>query len=496
MKIRLIVWALLASSVYGFAWTEKGLAKCGGLFLLDRVDKWVSGWACNVDDELQVGNLYIDGGYTHLEYRGGAYFFAEGFNYPWQMNLRNKLDIGYVGLKAEYKYASVEANVASLPYIDGQIGWNTADSLFFAKAGMGRGQFTLARTNWSLDDTTAYIHELDGDWHFKFLSKMMSAGLKYGDHKLQLQMVSLQSMPDIGDRQGFIFTDTSTINFYDLAYSYSGESNAFSGTLAYGNADISIEGLHREKVSGEQDEKRFFYLPVEASLYLAALEFKHWRSNYRRDKISIRAAAGRLELDIPYIPWKQGRFHPTLAPNQILDNSMIKLLSLGFYNQNYRIYGEGEVPLGLAGVGYDWNFRPRSWRVSPFVNLDGFYIDAQVELGRRVETKSVAKLRATTDTLEWKLKATGAVARLGFKIESPHKALYINTQLMQLLPIYYKEKHFNLASGGTQTEEPLEDAGESREAVMHPTLSGEGDGQAYRIFRNGFAISAEIGFRI
>ena len=498
MKFRLVFWALLASSVYGFAWTEKGLARCGGLFLLDQLDKWMSGWACNVDDELQVGNLYINGGYTHLEYKGGAYFFAEGFNYPWKMDLKNKLDIGYVGLKTQYKYASVEANVASLPYVDGKIGWNTGDSLFFAQVGMGHGQFVLARTNWSLDDTTAYIHELDGDWHFKFLSKMMSAGLKYGNHKLKLSMVSIQSDPDIGGHQGYVFTDTSSIGVYDMVYSYSGKDNAFFWTLAYANADVSVEGIHREKVSGAQDEKRFFYLPVEASLYMTMVEYRHWSSQglYQRDRISLKAVAGYLELDIPYIPWKQGRFHPTLAPNQILDNSMIKLLSLGFYNQDYRIYGEGEVPLWLAGVRYDWNFRPAGWRINPYVDLDGFYVDAKMELGRRVETKKVAKILATTDTLNWNLTATGAVALMGLKVESPHKAVYADVHLMQLLPIYYKEKHFNLAGGGTQSEEPIEDPEQSQDVVMHPTLSGEGDRQSYRIFRNGFAVSAEIGFRI
>ena len=470
--------------------------------MLDKLDKWISGYACGVGDQVQAGNLQAQVSYAHVEYEGGAYFFAEGFQYPWQMDIRNSMDVGYVGLVADYKYTTLKVDVLSLPYIRGEVSWNVGDSLLFASAGLGRGNIPIANMKWELDDTTAYIHELEGYWDSPVLNRDFSLGSKFRKNLVELNVIKGESRPDIGGRTGYVFSDTSDIWIYGFKYSYSGKQNQLSLNLLYMDADITVEGLNREELDQNvYDEKRFFYLPVQASLFFAMLDYSRYRqqSETRNDKYSLRLAYANLDLNIPYISWKEGRFYPTLAPNQILDNSLVKLISLGVYNQNYRIYGEGNMPVWLAGGDYEWNFGGRGWHIKPNAGLHLFYVDAALDLGRCIEEKSFTRIKATVDTLSWNLRATGMFLSMGSKLESPRRGFVFEVNVGQMLPVYYREEHFNLAreSGPVLDENgnPV-DGAEVKESVMHPTLTGRGDAESYRLFKNGFLVTASIGLKL
>ena len=476
--------------------------------MVDVADRHLSAWSCGVESDVHVKNLQVDASVRHIYYRGKVHFDGTP-KYGWDVDSERSLELGQIGVSTEYRFINLSAEFSSLPYVAGAIGWQTGDSLLFASASIGRGHFTVGDIQLHLEDAPSSFSEFESDWELRFLKRQLSLGSSLAGHRLQVDFADVHSRPDVEGRYGLTLSDTSDIKAGSLRYSYDGAGSGVNIWLLHAWGDITLEGLHREKIDEDKvDEKRFLYVPLDITASLLATELYLLRRPVvsRNDKASLVFAHAWLDAHIPYIPWKKGRFYPTVAPNQVLDNSVIKLVSLNVYTHNFRVYGDAHVPVWFGGGRYVWGFEGPGWKWHPSVSLYGFYTDIDVEFNRRNEVKSLMGISAKEDSLHWNFDVGGGLLILGSSVDSPHGRFFASARVMQLFPVYYKKRDLNATEEPPPEEEPgnkpSHGGGETETPVKPPEPepentadNAEENGVNYRLFRNGFAAEFSIGIR-
>ena len=501
MKCKFIFWVLLLTCVNGFSRNDNGFVDCGGLFLIDEVERHLSAWSCGAESELHAGQLQIDASVRHIHY--GEYVHFDGTpKYGWDLNLERDVKLGKVGLFTDSRFLSVSAELSSLPYIEGSLGWKVPDSSLYASVSIGRGQFNLGEMDWHLEDKPVYVPDLEVSWKARFLMHRYSLGTVVLNRKIQADFVGVRGRPDWNDRFGLAISDTTDLWLGSLRYIKEGRNNGLKLWLLHAWGNVTLEGLHREKIDeGPIDEKRFLYVPLDFSASFAMLEMFFMRrpTVNRNDKISMWITYAAFDAELPYISWKDGRFYPTVAPNQALDNSVVKLISLNVYNSNFRVYGNAHIPLWIVGSTYAWKIERSGWKWKPSAGLHVFFSDSYLNLGRRIEKKVFLGLESKVDTLNWKLTAAGCALTFAFGVESPHERFFAETRVMQLIPVYYREHKLEsanqLPSEVVFEENPQELPEDALDAPTQKPLDEGSKKQNIKPFKNGFAINASIGVR-
>lgn len=534
--------ALLLAWASSFAYYERGSVGFNGLFLLDQADKSFHVWDAYIKDSLQKGSLEIEGDLHRIKYVGEFSYTGKNPMYSWNAKFHETIDVGHVSLGYDTRYLSLKTEYFSFPYMRTRIGWQTGDSTFFAYSGFGRGHVRLLELGWKMQDSSGLIPRVNGYLEPFFFHKDFGAGIKLGNHKFLGSTLFLESEPDLVGRRGFVFTDSTNLKNLNAKYEYAGSRNRLGVGFSGYFIDSKLQGLMREdQEDGSLDEKRFFYVPLEVDVYGASVYFEHDMKpkGRRQDVLSALLAFGYGDIHVPYISWKEGRFYPTLAPNQMLSASIIKTISVGMNNRSYRLFGDGYLGGGVAGFDYRWIFTRPGWRVTPKLGLYGYYVDGDFDLGRRTETAMFMGIEASQDTLEWQMKAFGSVLQVCGALESPGRHFFVSVGMTQLVPFYYRQKNFDALKSSTITagsvtiatgDDPSEtlDLGTGDdESMVHgpsgpssygpshlgqhankpsegeeaplpevaPEVPPEPEKQSYRLFRNGFALSVQLGIR-
>ena len=495
MKCKFFFWVMLLAFANGLARNSNGFVDCGGLFLIDIPDKHLSAWSCGAESELQVRNLLVDASVRHIHYRESAHFDGTP-KYGWDANLERSFELAQVGVSTEYRFINLRADFSTLPYVAGTVGWHLPDSLLFASASLGRGQFDVGDIVWHLEDSPSYLQDLEVDWQLRFLKHHYSLGTVLAGRRVQADLIGLRNRPDVEGRYGLTLSDTSDVRVWSLRYTHEGVNGGVNLWLLHAWGNITLEGLHRERIDDNTvDEKRFLYVPLDFSASLAMLEMYFMRrpAVNRNDRISLMLAYAWLEAHLPYISWKEGRFYPTVAPNQVLDNSVVKLISLNVYHSSFRVYGDAEIPVWLASGRYTWGFEGPGWKFHPSVALYGFYTDDDIQFNRRIEKKAFLGVKAKEDSLHWNLAVAGGVLSLDCMVDSPRERFFAKARVMQIVPVYYKKRDLNAVEEENEEPPPPEPEPGPEPSPEEPDTD-EG-GENYRIFRNGFGAELSIGIR-
>ncbi|MBQ3714556.1 MAG: hypothetical protein II892_03095 [Fibrobacter sp.] len=493
--LKILPALLLATASYG-AWSTQGLADCSGLFLLDQKNQKIQARSCTIKDSTQVKNISAMAGYTHVGIDLYKNHIGKDDLYSWTIKSENSEDIGYAAVQADFRYLDFRIDVYSFPFFIASTNWYMPDSIVFAGASFGQGEFSFLDFSWVSASNLSVIPNINATFSDKPHYRQFDIGTKIQNHTARFNFLYGDTDPSTEDA-GYIFSDSSHFWAINSNYTYSGTANTASLLYTYLTADVNAFGLLRENNS----VKRFFFLPAGIDINMLKADFRHLFGNNPQTASAFSARAIILDLKLALL-WDDRRFYETLAPNRALTSSIIKTLSFSVYNRSFRIYGTAEAVVLDAGLGYEWNRRIGMFRLKPNIFADFFYAKADIDLRNRTETSNMFYSEHTTDTLIWELGVAGSLVNLGLSLETP-KHFFAAVNIYQVVPFYFNLKtpfhketpEEEIPPGPDQPppgpDQPIPDIPEETPPKSRTTLKSIFSGA----FRNGFAINAQIGLR-
>ncbi len=483
--------ALLVANT-GFA-LNSGLVQCDGLFLLDWKGIKASAKGCDLSDSLQASGWAFGASVGKTSYHLGYRRSSDQDQYSWNLKMGETFTTGHVSLSKEFKFIGIDANVSALPAIGISSRFHLPDSLLYAKAAINAGLIELSGIHWNSDWEEDYVPTIDGNYQSSILAKSFSAGTRLQNHQLQGSFSYGETSPDIENQWGYAFSDSSDFWGTDFRYLYDGSSNKAQFSYAYLYADIRLFGLMRE--NGEEvSEKRFAYLPlgIDANLFQANFQHKF----HDGDQFTARAIYGTLEINIP---WESRRFYETLAPNRALKSSVLKTLSFSVFQRSFRVYGDIDGRLADAGVGYEWNLGLGGWHLLPKISLDAFYISYTTKLNMRKESSGFFYIKHSTDTWQQDGYIIGTLAGLNMELNSPSSRFFASAGVEQIVPLYFhRETDSKEKSSQDSSLQPPPETNEAShtEKSKGSSLAKNWEKFSSFVFRNGFALHLQAGFRL
>lgn len=505
MRIRFvpIVQALFAA-VSCFAWNNQGLAGCGGLFAVDMDGKTLAAKQCFVSDSLDVRGWRFAAAYGYVSHDFYLRNENESEMHSWTMSDKGSSFVGHALVGREYRHLEFEVDVYTLPFFVFTSRWHTLDSLAYAGVQFGRGTLEHEGFQWKSSMKTDYVPDVDAFFGDQLTFRRLYAGSVLWGNNLRAGLTYGNTVPDMGERQGFVFSDSSRFWETDLTYRAEFGKNRLAFVYGYVDADVHVFGLLREKdEDGEMDEKRFAYLPLGLDINLFHVAYSRI---FDLSELSLRAVYMTVEVNVP---WESRRFYETLAPNRSLTDSKLKMLSMAVFQRSFRIYGD--VDSRIADLGLEWNASRSlgSWHLSPGVSADFFYAESEVLLYLRKEKSGMFYVKQDTDEFRYEASVSGALFGLGGRLESPGGMFFASVDVAQLVPFSMKFEKIEEEEAVLPPDDP------SQIVPVDPTLPPvEPPKEVYveepkrshpfmrmmrfvksLAFRNGFAVSAGIGVK-
>lgn len=452
---------LATSLAYGEVST-KGLAQCGGLFLLDSDSKDLSGTFCHVNDSVSAGKYTVFAGLAN--YRIGGLWEDD-----WTLSFKSNRTLGSAGIRSDFRHISLSVQASSFTSLASSISAHTADSSFYATALIERGNPELGTVRWESANDSDEVHLIEARWETEYLRKGFSAGARIAGNDFAASLEQISTAPQNIQREYFI-KDSSRIWFWDSRFTHKFEMSQLELYYAglYANANI-FGNTYRDNST-----KRFMYIPLEATLHYGDIRWDHQAFGLQ---------ARGLKADIRMEKNKK-RFFETLAPNRLLPPSLTQTLSFSFMQKNYRI----DSDLDLSAFTLGGHFSPqfgiaRHISITPRIELHGYYTYNEVDIQKTSETTSFIGFNAEDESWSWMLESYGLVASLGLSAERATQGLLRNVSLFasatQLIPL----KTDFIERGAKKTPEGTSPA-KNKNAGL----------ESGKIFRNGFA--AHLGISI
>lgn len=444
--------------VYG---ETKGLAHCGGLFLLDTKTAGLNATQCSTSDTIQAGihSVFGDIGY----YRAKAKWSDD-----WTLTLKRDALLGSAGFTSDFRYISLSATASSNPSITSELTVHTADSSFYAGTVLGKGKPVLATVRWESKNKNDEIHEIEGDWQTSYIRKGFVVGASYKKHHFQTHLEQIHTTPVNATSEYFI-KDSSQIFIWDSRYRHDFGKSA----LNMQHVAISVQSNIIGNSYRDGSTKRFMYLPIKSRLYYDNIQ---WENDLFEVDARGILAYGKMEKD-------NRRFFETLAPNRLLPASVIQVLSFSFLQMNYLI----EADLNIAAATLGGYFNPHfnitgNMQITPKAGLHGYYTYNDLEIEKKSETTSFIGYNSETEWWFWSLESTGLIASLGVSLDKTSqdksRGLSLEWNATQIIPIKtdLREKTDTKPAGKSSTKNP-----------EGASPSG--------IFKNGFASGLAIRYR-
>ena len=502
------IQVLLLLSVCGFAWINQGLVRCGGLFLLDLPGKDAGVKGCVINDSLSAGGWSFDATYGSVSHDFFLRHHGESEMHSWTMSDEGVSSFGGISVVREYRHLELEVDLYSLPLFVVSSRWYTLDSLAYAGVAFGRASLEHDGFTWKSSSGLDFVPVVDGIFKDQLTFRRLYAGSKsfIGDFRTGLTYGN--TVPDMENRTGFVFSDSSRFWEWDARYQVKVGKNKFSLLYGYVDADLRLFGLLREKgEDGELDEKRFAYVPLglDINLFYGAYS----RELGKESLLELHAAYLTAEVNIP---WESRRFHETLAPNRSVSDAKLRALSFVVFQRSFRVYGDVDSYVADFGASFSSTCSIGRWRLSPEVSADLFYAESDVHVYLRKEKSGMFYVKQSTDEFKYEASVAGAVIFAASSLESPGGRFFASVGVGQLIPFSYSYEKIEVDEE-PETEPQKKDGGggggkhssshketpeaekteksEKKDNVLMKKLRFV----ASHAFRNGFAVSAGIGVK-
>lgn len=474
-----MIVAIATSSEATNLFKSKSSVDCGGLFLLHTSDKQFSIRECNESASFDVKNLTLYGSLAHYRIMGR-------YSDKWDLKGTNELKFGSAGFESRFKYTTLGVDVSSLPFIHAKIDVHHPDSLFFVGASLAKGDPKIGNIRWISENKRDIVHEISVDWQTHFLYRGFNAGSKIGKQQISATAGFLKTNPENPDKEYYVRDSVQAI-VLDGNYSLALNKDTIEAQYIFANADIYLFGIMQQ----ESSRKRFMYVPLEANLHYAGARWKRQNMLAHMNFVYVNG-----EMDS-----NPDRFFETLAPNRALPSSVLKALSFSFLQKAFRTDVDLDVMGIFGGFAYQWPLGSK-FIFTPKVRIDGYFVQGEVDIRQKTETKIIISAKSYIDEYTRKLSSFGSVLTLESEL-SIGKSLALDFSMTQLIPFHinYKEvrpREFHDANKQESTQKQGGTKGTPHNKDDRPQdhVTGEVPNKVSAAFRNGFATNFSIVYRI
>ena len=269
---------------------------------------------------------------------------------------------------------------------------------------------------------------IEGDWNSQYLRKGFTAGARFAGNELAAGLQHIGTTPYNAKREYFI-KDSSRIWLWNAQYAHHFETSKLDFYYAGASADVNIFG----NTWRDNSTKRFMFVPLDVSLHYGSVQW---------EKETFGLDARGIKADI-HMERNKKRF-------------------LGHVNPQFEI--------------------TTHTKVSPRIDLHGYYTYDEIEVDRTSSTTSFIGYSAQNDSMSWMLESFGLVAGLGITLERETQGILRNLSLFasatQIVPLKTDYTERTEASESTATVPP-----EGTTPAKNENAGLESGG----IFRSGFA---------
>ena len=445
--------------------SSKGLAQCGGLFLLDSKSQQLHGTSCQATDTTRAGKYSVFAGFEFFNING---LWVDG----WALSLKSNRTLGSAGVQADFQNIAFSVKASTAPAITARLTAHTGDSAFYATTTLERGAPELATFRWESANREDEVNLIEAKWESQYLRKGIAAGANFAGNSLTAGFEQIRTTPHNAEREYFI-KDSSRVWLWNVGYRRNFEKNKLEANYIGTFADAHLYG----NTYRDSSTKRFMYLPLEGTLHYA---------NVSLDKRLFGFEAHGLKANID-MEKNTKRFFETFAPNRLLPVSLTQTLSFSFLQKNYLV----DADLDLSAVTFGGHIAPTihlTWntRIVPRIDFHGYYTYNEIDIGKTSETTSFIAYKATDEQWRWTLESIGAIAGIGLALESEssesHGIRAFEWSASQIIPIKTDfAKHSKKDGDGT--------ADPAYSKTKDPAGS-----KPSGIFKNGFATSLALRF--
>lgn len=459
-NIQRLFCAIALLSSLACAWNQRGLADCGGLFLLDQTDQSFSVFRCNATDSIIKNNIMVYGGYGFVQ--GNA-----AWNNDWLLEWKKKDHYGQGGFRGDSRYLSLAADFEfgqARESYSVTSGLKLPDSSFYASGSISRENNQIFNLTWTPEDSFQYIDTISGNWESNLLKKEFNLGMIYHQHHLYSSVSLMDSKRASLEDNHYSIRDSSMIYTGFLKYEYQLEKGRFSIQGYHLDLESYIYGLRKV----EENTKRFLYIPLEIQYneYWASFLYTHW---------DFRIGYGNLAIELPQ---DTRRFYETLSPNRALDNSITQVVSFSFYQRNYRITGNMDAYWLDARASYSSEKQIKRWHWKRILGFDFFRVQGDMSVIKTSESSNIFGGTSYNEDIMGRFTFVGTHLKIGSRLESPERKIYFDITLGQIIPFYF---HHQIKEIKT-------------EKLVQKYDSKEGHETQYKPFRDGFDMRVQLGF--
>jgi hypothetical protein len=481
---------------------------------LDLPGKEASAKGCGIYDSLDADGWTFDAAYGYASHDFFLRHRGESEMHSWTLSDKGSSSFGEISVAREYRHLQFEVDVYSLPLFVFSSRWYTLDSLAYAGVSLGRGWLEHDSFTWESSSGLDFVPVVNGVFVDQLTFRRLYAGSKFLNGDFRTGLTYGNTVPDMEDRTGYVFSDSSRFWEWDARYLLKVGKNNFSLMYSYVDADLHVFGLLREKEDdGEVDEKRFAYVPlgVDVNLFHAAYGREVGEASF----LELRATYLTADVNLP---WESRRFYETLAPNRSVTDATLRTLSFVVFQRSFRVYGDVDSYVSDFGVSFSSTCSIGRWRFLPEVSADLFYAESDIHVYLRKEKSGLFYVKQSTDEFKYEASVAGTVIVAAGRLESPGDRFFATVGVGQLIPFSYSYEKIeveeepeteppkkNSGGGGgkhssshkqnpekekTEKADKTEDSEKTDSAIMKKLRF-----VASHAFRNGFAVSVGVGVK-
>lgn len=466
MLQKILVFFLTFAALVSAEWKETGMARCSGLFLLNKSNASANVFGCQILDSVRTSVLDVDA--KLRDYNAKASWMYNG----WKIKPEWTVPEAEIGTRGKFRHLVLEASVAGNgEHLRGlaESAIQTADSLAYIGTRFGGGSVGTITAKWTMLHPNGMLDTMDLEYETRYRTKGVFIGSKIFNHTAEVNWDFFHTRRAPFDDVHYAIRDSSEGFLGRFHYGYHASEGTFQFLAFWAHLNSEFFLLRSE----EDNVKRFGYLELKGNLEGANL-------SYENRKWDLQAGAFFLQLEVPRHAEK---FFETLAPNRALDYSLLQVLSSSFYKINYRMYGDLSGFLSHVKIKRTFEFTPGEFHLHPAIGADFFYVQGELDGAQENVTTSFIFSKVSKKTFEGNLKTFGVIANIAFAIESPKRRFFLNANAYQIAPIaLFKELNKTDADGN---ESSISLGGES------PSKSKT----EYLPFKTGFAFDASFGIR-
>lgn len=461
MKNFLVCVLALATSIFA-SWSESGGVRCRGLFLLNGKFADAEFSSCQVSDSLQTDVLLV-----HVALQ--RYRESASFENSWKLESDILFQDARFGLQGNFRNILLGANFSGsrdFRHFDVVSEIHAADSLFFLGVTLGRLSIGEFRATWTSESEKSVLDTVDLAYRGNFLGHGIFLGSRLRKHSIQVSGNLWESRRESLKDDTYAIRDSSNLLRLRSEYAYRFDRGTVSADIFWTNLNSRFFGIRTE----DGKSKRFAFLPVKANV--EGLDV-----SWENDFLELQAGGIWLQGSFPH---DRTRFYETLAPNRMLNYSLLQAFSFAYFKRDYRLFGEASGFLSYFKAEKDFSFYPGNFLVQPGISANFIYAQGSLDMSMESVTTSIFVRKTQTTDYTGNLKTTGVIANLSLVLKSPHRKLFLAADSYQFVP-FLVITSFEKNSGIGQRQD-IDLANSSKRKKRSS------------IFKTGFAFDLSIGF--